>query len=178
MPGKFPSLADPAGWNKPVVWWRISGLSFEASYTGAIMPTSASSFIHLTIWLPLHSVWVHPMLTSMHRGSLPMSFCLYVKAELGIRWHQMIYTAPGRERSNPGTLAFVPSIISLFFFFLFAVSFLSSQHVRVSIAPWGERNWEGCSLIIFQWNHHTWDDMIQSTFTSRSIHHVSELLGQ
>lgn len=59
------------------------------------------------------------------------------------------------------------------FFFFFTVSFLSSQNVRVSIAPWGERNWEGCFLIIiFQWKHHTWDDMIQNIFISRSIRHV------
>lgn len=94
----------------------------------------------------------------------------------GWAWDKM--TPDDLHRSRQGKLqswdvGFCSQHYQSIFFFLFAFSFLPSQHVRVSIAPWGERNWEGCSLIIiFQGNHHTWDDMIRSPCTSRFIHHV------
>lgn len=84
------------------------------------MPTSASSFIQLTIWPFLDdscgqvcgSILSHipcGMLTSMHRRSLLLRFCLYVKDELGIRWSTPLQA--GKDRILGRWLLFLESSV-------------------------------------------------------------------
>lgn len=125
----------------------------------------SSNHLAFSGWLLWPGVWVHSLsytLRDAHLYALTFPFIEFLPLCKRWAWDKM--TPDDVHRSRLGKIeswdvGFCSQHYQSYLV-LFGVSVLSSQHVRVSIAPWGERNWEGCSLIIiFQWTQHLeWHD--------------------